>query len=408
MELDSPERQALQRDIARYQELLGERASELAGIEAALGETAQQLQRRITERDNVSAELAGKRREREQIAAQLAELETQRIQTEARISDLNGRLSELGVRVQDLLLSLYKQRGRRTAAGVDASESFHDLRVRNRYLGIIAEQNADIIRELDAVVSELSAERARLEQQQADLEQAAAALVRAEEELSAAQLRLDQVVAELNATQAGQMIQQQALLEEQNKIERSMGDASNQLEREIARLREEEARARAAAAEYVQDRERQLELQRQADVARSRADALTAPLAPNASGFVRPFDEAQLISRFGEGNNSYLGIKAPIANSAVRAVQVGRVAAITYLGANFGYLLALQHDNGLMSIYVNLRQPLVEQYDTVNQGAVVGYLGGGTLTRDDMLLFYAQREGAAGSPFIDPAPLLGW
>ena len=64
VDLDSPERQALQREIARYQELLGERASELAKIEAALGQTAQELQRRITERDNISAELAGKRSER--------------------------------------------------------------------------------------------------------------------------------------------------------------------------------------------------------------------------------------------------------------------------------------------------------------------------------------------------------
>ncbi len=408
VDLDSPERQALQRDITRYQELLQERASELARIEAALGETEQQLQRRLTERDTISAELSGKRREREQIETQLTELEGQRRETEARISDLSGRLSDLEVRVQDLLVSLYKQRGQRTAAGVGSSDSFHDVRVRNRYLGILAEQDADIIRELDGVLSELSAQQARLEQQQADLEQAKAALARAEEELSATQVRLEQVVAELNATQAGQLIQQQALLEEQNRLERSMGDASNQLEREIARLREEETRARAAAAEYVEDRERQLELQRQADQARSRADALSAPLEPNASGFIRPFDDANLISRFGEGNNSYLGIRAPVANAAVRAVQVGRVAAITYLGANFGYMLALQHDNGLVSIYVNLRQPLVELFDTVNQGAVVGYLGGGTLTRNDVLQFYAQRDGAAGSPFIDPAPLLGW
>ena len=112
--------------------------------------------------------------------------------------------------------------------------------------------------------------------------------------------------------------------------------------------------------------------------------------------------------RFGEGNNSYLAIRAPISNSAVRAVQNGQVAGVTYLGANLGYMLVLKHDDGLTTIYVNLRQPLVELYEQVSQGTVVGYLGGGTLTRNDTLHFYAQRAGSGSQAFIDPAPLLGW
>src|SRR5690606_28832341 len=112
---------------------------------------------------------------------------------------------------------------------------------------------------------------------------------------------------------------------------------------------------------------------------------------PLTTGFVRPFDGAKLISRFGEGNNSYLGIQAPVINAAVRAVQTGRVTAITYWGANLGYMVALQHAGDMVSIYVNLRQPLVEMDATVAQGSVSGYLGGGTLTRPDVLQVYARR-----------------
>lgn len=406
--LDSPELRGLEQDLQRYQQLLDARTDDIRDIEAALGATAANLQQRIRERDEVSEQLAQRRREREQILQQISTLEAQRADTEERIDLLEGRIGELQVRVQDLLLSLYKQRGRRSAAGLVDSETFHEMRVRNHYLGLLSQQDANVLNELDNVLTSLGLEREQLARQLTELSAAEAELAQAEAELQSAQARLAQVIDELNATQSGQLIQQQALMEEQSQIERTIGSVSSQLDREIARLREEERRAREAAAQFAQERDRQLELQRQADLAQARADALSAPLAPTSTGFILPFEDATLISRFGEGNNSYLGIRAPVNNAAVRAVQAGVVAGVTYLGANLGYMLVLQHEDGLTTIYVNLRQPLVELYETVTQGTVLGYLGGGTLTRNDMLQFYAQRAGANAQAFIDPAPLLGW
>ncbi len=406
--LTSPERQALEQDIARYQDLLAERQLQLVEIQKALGQTSGQLEQRIAERDKVSEQLAAKRREREQLVARIGALEAERTATEAQVAALDERLAAMAERIQDLLLSHYKQKGRDVTSSLATSKTFHELRVRNHYLGLLAEQDADVVNELDAVLEERKAAKAQLDAQLLELQAAEAELTRTEAELAAARQRLEQVLSELNATRAGQLIQQQNLLEEQTRLEGSLGDVNRQLEQEIARLRAEEAAARAAAAQYAQDREKQLELQRQADAARSRADALTAPLAPLTTGFTRPFDGAKLISRFGEGNNSYLGIQAPANNSAVRAVQAGRVSAVTYLGANFGYMVGVQHAGGLTSVYVNLRQPLVDLFDDVQQGAVLGYLGGGTLTPPDVLQFYAQRATGSNSPFIDPAPLLGW
>lgn len=408
VQLTSPGLQAIEQDLQRYQGLLEKRNQEVEAIKAALGQTAAQLQKRVVERDTVSNELAAKRREREELLGRIGGLETQKADTEAQIAALDSRLAQIADRVQGLLLSHFKQRGQRLTAAFATSDSFNDLRVRNHYLGLLAEQDANVINELDSVLNEQRTAKAQLETQIADLSAAEAELAKAEVDLDATRQRLEKVVAELDATQAGQLIQQQALLEEQNRIEQSLGNLDQQRANEIARLRAEEERARASAADYAQDRNKQLELERQADVARSRADALEAPLAPLTTGFVRPFDSAKLISRFGEGNNSYLGIQAPMKNAAVHAVQAGRVKAVTYLGANLGYMVALQHSNGIISVYVNLRQPLVEMFDTLAQGTVLGYLGGGTLTRPDVLQFYAQRETSAGSPFIDPAPLLGW
>lgn len=406
--LDSPELRALEQEVERYEALLEARARDLRQIDAALGDTAAALRERVRERDAVSEQLAERRREREQILAQIGELEAARADTEQRIAELEVRMSDLEERVQDLLVSLYKQRGRRSAAGLVATDSFHDLRVRNHYLGLLSEQDADVLRELDGVLASLATQRALLEQQLAELTTAEAELAQAEAELQSAQARLVQVIDELNATQAGQMIQQQALMEEQSQLERTIGSVTSQRDREIARLREEERRAREAAQEFAQERDRQLAAQREADLARARADALSTPPPATTTGFIRPFDEAALISRFGEGNNSYLAIRAPIDNAAVRAVQTGQVSGVTYLGANLGYMLAMLHSGGLTTIYVNLRQPLVEMGEVVEQGAVVGYLGGGTLTRSDTLQFYAQRAGGGSQAFIDPAPLLGW
>lgn len=407
-QLDSPERRQLERDLERYEELLTERTAELGRIEALLGETAANMRARIRERDLVSEELAAKRREREELLGQIEALGAQVRAAEERILQQEARLAELKVRVQELLVSVYKQRGRRSAAGLAGSASFHELRVRNHYLGLLARQDADVITELDRAIVELEGERARLNAHLAELEAAEVELAAAEAELQRSVARLAAIIDELNATQAGQAAQQEALIAEQTQIERSLGDVTAQLEREIARLREEERRAREAAAAYAQDRARQLELERQADEARARADALAAPAPPIETGYSRPFDGASLISRYGERNNSYIGIRAPVANAAVRAVQSGRVAAVTYLGANLGYMVAVQHSDGLMTIYVNLRQPLVELGHLVSQSEILGYLGGGTLTRNDVLQFYAQRTAASGNAFIDPAPLLGW
>src|SRR5690606_8504654 len=128
------------------------------------------LRRRLTVRDEVSAQLAQKRRERDEVLAQIEALTAERTDTEARIAELKARMSELEVRVQDLLVSLYKQRRRRTASGLAQSRSFHGLRVRNHYLGLLAEQDAAVVREMDGVLTELDAELERLAQQIAQLE----------------------------------------------------------------------------------------------------------------------------------------------------------------------------------------------------------------------------------------------
>ena len=407
--LDSPERRQLEADIQRYEQLQAQRSQELAEIEAALGATAAQLQERIEERNRVSAELAEKRREREGILARIGELEEQRRQTEERIAGLEVRLGEMRTRVSEVLVALYKQRGSPALFALSRSSSFAELRVRNHYVGLLSRQDADVIGELDSLLYALQMERQSLAEQEDQLRQAEAELAAAEAELSAAQERLDAIVADLESTREGQLALRADLIAEQQRLEASLGDLGAALDAEIARLREQERRDREEAARAAQDRERQLEAQRRADAAAEQLGELEAALQPLENGLVRPLDGARLITRFAEVNNSYIALQSPVENAAVHAVGPGVVLATNYLGANLGYLVAVEHGSGLRSIYVNLRPPVVHEDQIVARGDLLGYLGGGTLVHNDTLHFFMQRTAADGeATYVDPAPLLGW
>lgn len=400
---------ALEREIKQFEALQTERASELSEIRSLLGSTAAQLDAQIAERDAISNQLAQKRREREALLSEIRATEAERAATEQRIDHHLAELDEMAERVENLLLSLYYQRGSGYGAKqASNAKSFQEFRVRNYYLSLLAEQDVTVITALDTLVAGLEHDQQLLASQLAQLARQEQDLTAVETELAASERQLNAAIAELDRTREGQLAQQAALLQEQQKIERSLGDLDAQRRREIERLRQEEAAARRAAEQFQGDREKQLAKQREADLAAARIDQLSQQPIAGSGNYVRPVSGATLISRFGERNNSYLGIRAAERNAPVMAIEGGRIAAITYLGANFGYMVAVQHANDLVSISVNLRQPVVEMFDTVERGQIIGYLGGGTLTQADVLQLYARRGSASDTPFIDPAPLLGW
>jgi murein DD-endopeptidase MepM/ murein hydrolase activator NlpD len=180
------------------------------------------------------------------------------------------------------------------------------------------------------------------------------------------------------------------------------------LAQEIARLEAEERRLRQQAQSFVDDRARQASLQAQADATRARIDNLTAPVPSPAQGYVAPLDDSVVIGRFGEGNNSFVSLRAAVEGAAVRSVRAGVVISVAPIGANDGFLVAVRHDATTTTVYTNLRPPVVVTGDAVERGAVLGYLGGGTLIPPDVLRFYVRRtDGAGNAVFVDPGPVLG-
>ncbi len=406
-QVDPSERLRLEAEIGEGQRLLEARRAEIAAITEELGSIDASLRSRIAERDRASADLAELQRQRTDLQEGLTTLRADVADTEARVTALEADLEAVKGRVQGLLLNLHRQRAAGYGTALARADSFHDLAVQQRFLGMLAEQDVAVVTELDAVITELDAARERLVGQIAELEARERQLAQNALELEGTRTRLDTLIAELRATEAGRQAEQRALLESQNALAAQLDRLDRALAEEVARLEAEERRLRQQAQSFLDDRERADALEEEADATRERIDNLTNPVPAPAAGYVAPLDESTLLTRFGEGNSSFVRLRASAAGAAVRVVRGGVVVSVTPIGANDGYLVAVQHDPSMTTVYTNLRPPVVEVGESLPAGTVLGYLGGGSLIPPDVLHFYLRRTSGGNSVFVDPAPVLG-
>lgn len=406
-QVDTSVRDALERQAGEYQGLLEDRRAEIERLEGALGDTRAALEARIAERDRVSARIAELDAEARALEARIAELEEERVETEARIAEEEANLDALEGRIRALLVNLHRQRAGRAVDTLAGAESLHDLRVKNYYLSMLSRQDVRVVEEVDAQLAALTALRERLSAQLAELATARDELTATRAAQVETRARLESIIAELNATEAGQQAQRAELLRAQQRLEAELADTEARLQREIARLQEEERRLREEAQAFVDDRARREALEAEADRTAERILALSSPQEPNAAGFVGPLEGGRLITRYGEGNNSFVALRASQQGAAVYAVQGGVVIAAQSIGANDGWMVAIRHDRELATVYTNLREPPLQVGDRVQRGQVIGYLGGGTLPPPDVLRLYARLNRDGREAFVDPLPLLG-
>jgi septal ring factor EnvC (AmiA/AmiB activator) len=407
-QVDRSEQQRLESEIAAGQRTLEARRAEIDAISRELGATEATLRARIDERDRVSRQLRELELQRDDLQSGITTLRGEVADTEARVAALEADLEAVKVRVQGLLLNLHRQRAAGYGTNLARTETFHDLAVRSHFVGLMAAQDVAIVTELDALISELDAARRQLAVQIGELEERREALAANAREVDDARVRLESLIAELRATEAGQRAQQRSLLEAQEALAAQLDSLDRALAQEIARLEAEERRLRQQAQSFLDDRERQADLEAQADATRARIDNLTSPAPSPAAGYVSPLDASVVLSLFGEGNNSFVSLRANAEGAAVRSVRAGVVFTVAPIGANDGYLVAVRHDATTTTVYTNLRPPVVVTGDAVDAGTVLGYLGGGTLIPPDVLRFYVRRTDAAGNAvFVDPGPVLG-
>ena len=408
IELDTSRREALESEIAEYQELLEAREEEAAEIEAELDQTSSNLRERIAERDQVSSELAELRNRREALQVEIHDLGEQLAATQSRIELIMADLDQLKVRISALLVNLHRQRAGRFAGILSEAESFHDLQVKNTFLSLMSEQDTEVVENLSETIAGLETAQQQLNTQLATREAAEQELLANEARLESAEEELAGIIVELESTRAGQLAQRESLIEAQNELENALANLDRELENEIDRLRAQQERLQREATQAFLNEQRRQRLLEQADEVGRRIDNLTMPLTASPSGYVYPLAGHTILSRYGEDNNSYMALRASSDNAAVVAVQAGVVRGVSFVSANDGYMVSVAHSDTLSTVYTNLRPPVVQVGDRVSQGEVLGHLGGSTLVAPDTLKLWVQVTESGRSAFVDPATALGF
>ena len=130
-------------------------------------------------------------------------------------------------------------------------------------------------------------------------------------------------------------------------------------------------------------------------------DDVRIPMA----GFVLPAP-GYVTSPFGwRRNRMHKGtdIKVQVGDS-IRAAWAGQVRIVGWDPRGYGYFVVVRHDNGLETVYGHLSRPLVDEYEPVKAGYVLG-LGGNTGRSTGSHLHLEMRYlGEA----IDPATVINF
>ena len=391
-------------EVSTFEQQSAERQAELERIAAELGATKGQLDAQIAARDTLSQDLNALQTERAALQTNIETVRGDLAAIDASMGELEADVSSLKGRVSELLVSLYKQRGGRLARAIGQADSLQELRIRNHYLSLLTKRDLALIEDLGSRTQMLADTQAAQTALLAELTQQEQALTENEILLGAKQGELDNLISELNATEAGQLAQQASVLEEAQRLEARIREAQLDIEAEQARL-EAEAEAKRRELEAANTQAEREERQEELSVIETRLAELGQPLPALQSNYIYPVAGATLFSQFRDNNSSSVSLRTDEANAVVQAAQSGRVIFTTSAGTNTGFLVTIEHADGIQTTYANLRADLlVSEGNTVEQGDAIGYLGGSSLLPGNILQFYTSQ----GGDFVNPADVLGF
>jgi len=126
-----------------------------------------------------------------------------------------------------------------------------------------------------------------------------------------------------------------------------------------------------------------------------------APRSPvTASPYVWPVDGGTLTSGFGpRGRRVHKGIDiAAKPGTPIKAAAAGKVIYSDNKQRGYGNLVILQHPAGAVTVYAHNRRNLVDEGDTVRQGAVIAELGNTGRSTGPHLHFELRLESKAVDP----------
>lgn len=415
--LAQPNRTLLEEQIAAYEELLSVRQAEVDALTAELSATNTELDAQLAERDRLGARIVSLSAQQERIRSQTQVLRQQQRSSAGRVARLEAQAEGLQGQLQELIVSLHKRRSGRYMGALAQSESLFELRVRNYYLSRLSAQDVTLLETFERTTAALNRARAQRARQVRALSARAGELEANRQALATTQGELEGIIAALSETRAGQLAQQEALLQEQTTIETDLTASRGALAAELERLREAAARQAALAETAPRDTdEADGALDDNSSDNNGFADeaarlerlirGLGEPAQTSERSFAPPFPGPVVVRPYGEEGATDVWLQARQPGSAVRALRSGIVYRASRITANSGYTVAVQHGPALISAYTNLQPPVVEIGDRVQQGQILGYLGGGIVAADILQLRVGRPQGL-NIIYRDPAPLLG-
>ena len=406
----------LEEQISSFEQILEARQTELAQLETALSELNTRLDAQLAERDSLSARIVELGAQQEAIQRRTQELQRAQQLSALRIEGLEARAERLREQLQELIINLHKRRGERNFGALAQSDSLFELRVKNYYLSRLTQQDVTLLETFNRTSAALSRARNARAARVRSLRTQAQALAANQSALESAQAELEGVIAELSSSRAGQLAARETLLQEQNSIEANLTGARGELAAELERRREKAAQLAAqaeAARQAAEDAETDTadapadpEFAAEADRLERLIRSLDNPEPQAEGGYALPFANPVVVRPFGEAGATDTWLRAPQPGSAVRAVRSGVVYRASLITANSGYTVALRHGPNLISAYTNLQAPIVEIGDQIEQGEIIGYLGGGII-EPDILQLRVGRIQDFDIIYQDPVPLLG-
>ena len=381
---------------------LSSKRSKLNSVNSQLSQTRKKIEQAkaqesqlISQIQSIDDSVAAVQKEYDQLDSQLDSVSAQRAETERKLAALQdelwkteqeldqteAQLTEQKKIFNNRVQEIYKRGGPGYLDVILNSTDFENLLNRVRFLELIANQDANIVKQIQQTKAAVEEKKRQVEESKIAVNSERMQLVNEESQIK---YLTDAKLAQKNALQAE--IDKKGSLLSQIKANRAAYEmAEDQL---------------LAESNALVSRIRQLE-------ASLKSGGSAKPASGSTSGFVWPTN-GQVTSQFGERMHPILhkkrlhtgvDIGAPYGQSVV-AAQGGVVIQAGWL-TGYGQTVIISHGGGISTLYGHLSQVNVSYGQNVSKGQVIGHVGSSGLSTGPHLHFEVRRNGTP----VDP---MGW
>jgi murein DD-endopeptidase MepM/ murein hydrolase activator NlpD len=183
-------------------------------------------------------------------------------------------------------------------------------------------------------------------------------------------------------------VSEQAIETDKSSLEASQSELETLKEEAFSQLAELDKKSDAAASLISQYEDEQAELEKEIDTLINSRASKSANVVVNPGGFIWPlqYSDVYISSPFGYRYDPISGVyklhggtdtccSSGTAGKEVVASAAGTVIIAEYMSGGYGNYVAIDHGNGIVTLYAHNSSLNVSEGQTVNQGDVIAYAG---------------------------------